>query len=85
MSNYNVLSSSTLPSKFAATCAAAFGFAVIGLFTPSVPQPGAGTPHDSGIVTLPTIVVVPDAADRAAAAALSNVVAAASGNSADGA
>ncbi|MCQ4163669.1 hypothetical protein [Tahibacter harae] len=71
MTAYRFLSSSTLPPKFAAACATALGLATISLFagTPNV-QHNAAAPSYENIVVLPTIVVVPDAADRAAAAAL---------------
>lgn len=74
MSTYTVLSSSTLPPKFAVACAAAMGFAVVSLFSGTAPVAPSSAPRNENIVTLPTIVVVPDAADRAAAAALDTVV-----------
>jgi hypothetical protein len=74
MSTYTVLSSSTLPPKFVIACAAAMGFAVVSLFSGTVSVAPDSAPRNDNIVTLPTIVVVPDAADRAAAAALDTVV-----------
>ncbi len=74
MSTYTVLSSSTLPPKFAAACAAAMGFAVVSLLSGASSVTPNASPRNENIVTLPTIVVVPDAADRAAAAALDTVV-----------
>jgi hypothetical protein len=74
MSTYTVLSSSTLPPKFAIACAAAMGFAVVSLFSGTASVATDSVPRNENIVTLPTIVVVPDAADRAAAAALDTVV-----------
>ena len=71
MTRYSFLSSSTLPPKFAAACATALSLATISLLagTPDLSHT-AKTPSYENIVVLPTIVVVPDAADRAAAAAL---------------
>lgn len=71
MTAYRLMSSSTLPPKFAIACAVAMGFAVVSLFsgTEHVALPQA-TPDRNDVVVLPTIVVVPTAADRAAAAAL---------------
>lgn len=71
MTAYRFLSSSTLPPKFAAACAAALSLATISMLagTPNV-QHSAVAPGHENVVVLPTIVVVPDAADRAAAAAL---------------
>lgn len=74
MSTYTVFSSSTLPPKFAIACAAAMGFAVVSLFSGTSSVAPVSAPRTENIVTLPTIVVVPDAADRAAAAALDTVV-----------
>jgi len=74
MSTYTVLSSSTLPPKFAIACAAAMGFAVVSLFSGAPSLAPSNAPRSENIVTLPTIVVVPDAADRAAAAALDTVL-----------
>lgn len=74
MSNFTVLSSSTLSSKFAITCVAAMGFAVVSLFSGASSVVPDSAPRTGNIVTLPTVVVVPDAADRAAAAALDTVV-----------
>jgi len=72
MSVYNLMSSSTLPPKFAVACAAAMGFAVVSLFFGQnhLAPVASPQPFELDIVTLPTIVVVPSAADRAAAAAL---------------
>lgn len=71
MNAYRFLSSATLPPKFAAACATALGLATISLFAgTSNVQHNAAAPSYEHIVVLPTIVVVPDAADRAAAAAL---------------
>lgn len=77
MSVYNLMSSSTLPPKFAVACAAAMGFAAVSLFFGQnhVAPVAAPPPLELDIVTLPTIVVVPTAADRAAAAALDIVAA----------
>jgi len=74
MSTYTFLSSSTLPPKFAIACAAAMGFAVVSLFSGATSVAPTAAPRSENIVTLPTIVVMPDAADRAAAAALDAVV-----------
>jgi hypothetical protein len=79
---YNYLSSSTLPPRFAAACAAALGLATMSLF--AMQHIPAAAPAGSQTVTLPTILVVPDASDRAAAAALGNVVAAARAKPAEG-
>jgi hypothetical protein len=73
MSTYTFLSSSTLPPKFAIACAAAMGFAVVSLFSGTHAIAPDAAPRSNEMVTLPTIVVVPDAADRAAAAALDAV------------
>jgi len=69
MSKSTFLSSSSLAPKFAAACATALTLATISLLSapPSLQLPAPRLEH---IVTLPTIVVVPDAADRAAAASL---------------
>jgi len=71
MSTYRLMSSSTLPPKFAIACAVAMGFAVVSLFSGAdrVALPQAAPDRDE-VVVLPTILVVPTAADRAAAAAL---------------
>jgi len=71
MTAYRLMSSATLPSKFAIACAVAMGFAVVSLFsgTDRVALPQV-VPERNEVVVLPTIVVVPTAADRAAAAAL---------------
>lgn len=71
MTTYRLMSSSTLPPKFAIACAVAMGFAVVSLFsgTDRVALPQAA-PDRNEVVVLPTILVVPTAADRAAAAAL---------------
>jgi len=71
MTTYRLMSSSTLPQKFAIACAVAMGFAVVSLFTGTdrVALPQAA-PDRNEVVVLPTILVVPTAADRAAAAAL---------------
>lgn len=84
MSTRPVMNSYTLAPKFAAACAAAVGIAVAGMFSPQPRVLQQAAPHSESIVKLPTIVVVPDAADRAAAAALDSVVAAAAGTGADG-
>lgn len=72
MSVYRLMSSTTLPPKFAIACAAAMGFAAVSLFFGQnhVSPVAAPQPLVVDVVTLPTIVVVPTAADRAAAAAL---------------
>ncbi|MBL8298806.1 MAG: hypothetical protein JNN30_10725 [Rhodanobacteraceae bacterium] len=70
MSVYRLISSSTLVPKFAAVCAAATGFAVVGLFFGQHHSAPTVAPQPLHVITLPTIVVVPSAADRAAAAAL---------------
>lgn len=75
MSTRNVVDYSALAPKFAAACAAAVSFAIVGMLSSS-PNVSLPAPRSEFIVTLPTIVVVPDATDRAAAAALSDVVAA---------
>ena len=84
MSTRTVVSASTLAPKFAAACAAAVGFAVVGLFSPQPQALQQPAKRSEFIVTLPTIGVVPDAADRAAAAALDSVVAATTGSDRDG-
>lgn len=83
MSTRTVVDYSALAPKFAAACAAAVSFAIVGMLsaTPNVSLPA---PRSEFIVTLPTIVVVPDAADRAAAAALDSVVMANAGTGLDG-
>lgn len=73
MSARTLMSSPTMPQKFAFTCAAAMGFALVSLFSASPAVVSQAMPHKLDAVTLPTIVVVPDAADRAAAAALDAV------------
>ncbi|HSX62720.1 MAG TPA: hypothetical protein VLF18_21265 [Tahibacter sp.] len=74
MTFYRLMSSSTLPPKFAVACAAALGFAAVNLFFgPSRIAPAATPATPLEIVTLPTIVVVPTAADWTAAAALDTI------------
>lgn len=70
MTVYRLISSSTFPPKFAIACAAAMGFVVVSALFGTTSAVPAATPQPFNIVTLPTIVVVPDAADLAAAAAL---------------
>ncbi|GMV30626.1 MAG: hypothetical protein AMXMBFR59_27510 [Rhodanobacteraceae bacterium] len=72
MSVYRLMSSTTLPPKFAIACAAAMGFAGVSLFFGQNHVAPVTTPQPLAVdaVILPTIVVVPTAADRAAAAAL---------------
>lgn len=82
MSTRTVVDYSTLAPKFAAACAAAVSFAIVGML--SSPNVSLPTPRSEFIVTLPTIVVVPDAADRAAAAALDSVAVANAGTGLDG-
>lgn len=84
MSTRTVVDYSTLAPKFAAACAAAVSFAVVGMLYSAPYAPLQPAPRSEFIVTLPTIVVVPDAADRAAAAALDSVVAATAGSDLDG-
>lgn len=79
MSVYSLMSSPALPQRFAVACAAATGFAVVSLFFGQHPVAPVVSPQPLmlDIVTLPTIVVVPSAADRAAAAALETAAVAA--------
>jgi hypothetical protein len=71
MNAFRRVSSSTSAPKFTASCAAALSLAAIGLFaTAPNTYTTTTTPSNQHITVLPTIVVVPDAADRAAAAAL---------------
>lgn len=72
MSVYRLMSSTTLPPKFAIACAAAMGFATVSLLfgQNQILPVAAPQPLAVDMVTLPTIVVVPTAADRAAAAGL---------------
>lgn len=81
MSVYTLISSPTLPQKLAITCAAVMGLAVVSLFS-AAPIPSS-LPSPDAAVTLPVVVVVPSAADRAAAAAL-DVVAAQAARPRDG-
>lgn len=74
MSTFTVLSFSVRSSKFAITCATAMGFAAVSLFSGASSVAPDSAPRSGNIVTLPVVVVVPDAADRAAAAALDTVV-----------
>lgn len=84
MSSRTVFDYSTLAPKFAAACAAAVSFAVVGMLSSPPHLPLQPASPSEFIVTLPTIVVVPDAADRAAAAALDSVAAANAGSGIDG-
>lgn len=83
MSTRTVVDYSTLAPKFAAACAAAVGFAIVGMLS-SPPNVSLPAPRSKSVVTLPTIVVVPDAADRAAAAALDSVAVANAGTGVEG-